>query len=137
MLGKLSMLALTGVFATAGLIALPSIASAAHDQNTYSTANGVWNSRNPGHSWRTTAWNGDRGWQQRRDRDDRRRYRRDRVDRGNGGTWNAWNAGNWNNWNGNWNGNNWNNWNGSSWNNGNHYGRGHAKHRDRDDRRWR
>jgi hypothetical protein len=101
------MLALTGVLATAGLVAFPAAGAAAPDQNTYSTANGVWNSRNPGHSWRTTAWDGDPGWQQGRGRDDRRRYRD-----------NGWNT---------WNGNSW----GNSWNTGRHNGRRYIQHRGR------
>ncbi|MDB5095188.1 MAG: hypothetical protein JWO85_3289 [Candidatus Eremiobacteraeota bacterium] len=125
MLRRLTMLALTGVLATAGLVSFPSVGAAAPDQNTFSTANGVWNSRNPGHSWRTTAWNGDRRWQ-RRDRDDRRRDRGDRDNR-----WNTWNGGSRNNWNGN----SRNSWNGSNWNNGRHNGRRYIQHRDRDDRR--
>ncbi|MDB5040798.1 MAG: hypothetical protein JWN27_1524 [Candidatus Eremiobacteraeota bacterium] len=125
MLGGLTILALTGVLTTAGLLAFPAAGGAAPDQNTFSTANGVWNGRNPGHSWRTTAWDGNGGWQQRRDRDDRRRNRRDR-DNG----WNAWNGSGWNAWNGG----SWNSWNGNSWNNGRHNGRRYIQ-RGRDGRR--
>jgi hypothetical protein len=117
MLSGLMMLALTGVLATAGLVAFPSVGAAAPDQNTFSTANGVWNSRNPGHSWSTSAWNGNRGWQQRRDRVDPRRFG---GARNNGfTTWNSggWNSGGWNR--GGWNRGGWNTWNGGSWNNWN------------------